>query len=252
MKRTIMTLLAAATVAVGLAAPAQAVSQSYVPHGDHRAASTARIYDGYGRFGCSAVLIDPMWALTAAHCLPDNPHGTLGFGVDGQHARTPYSTAIHHPDRNVDIGLIKLDRPAHGVRVASYNLNPFHMNNGQTGHVYGWGGHANDRGQLGAAPVRVQNRMSSFHVVGTYAKLTTFGTTNGSHIVPGDSGGPVFMDQSNSTVSGISSYSNTTYPHLFLSTPTHIAGPWIAGTIAAGAAVGAAAHGALGSAAGVA
>ena len=172
------------------------------------------------RLDCTATLIAPGWALTAAHCLTDMSRVRLEFEGQNVAARSWY---VHkrwnnNERRGYDIGLIRLRTPVVGVTPATLYRGSDEV--GQVGRIVGYGDHGD--GQIGANDFDAQRRtayndidavafaagrpsvlVTDFDAPGDPGVLANEGTT-----APGDSGGPLFIG---TAIAGITSWGSSDY-----------------------------------------
>ncbi|MEU2496495.1 trypsin-like serine protease [Streptomyces sp. NPDC007883] len=193
------TALATALTAVPLAlsaAPASAVTGGTVPTGS-AFAFTARLDIGDTTRGCSAVLVDAEWLLTAASCFADDPAVSLAVPAGAPKQKTTAVigrtdlTGTQGAERRVvelvprtdrDVVLARLNRPVTNVTpIALASTAP------SAGEELTFAGYGRTRTEW--APLKLHT--------GTYtvdsAAATTAGVTgkNGAAACSGDSGGPV-------------------------------------------------------------
>ncbi|MFI1645702.1 trypsin-like serine protease [Streptomyces avidinii] len=90
-------LVTATAVAAGLvsAAPAQAVTGPEAPAGRYAFTAALVIGDETNSRGCSAVLVDPRWVLTAASCLATTPGGPVSAGKPARKTTATFSGQAH-------------------------------------------------------------------------------------------------------------------------------------------------------------
>ena len=184
-----------------VAAPAQADRREIVPTGQYPWSTVARV--GYGHGWCSAVIIGPRLAATAAHCLWNKATGRemapaalsvvvgwdRGRFVDGAGVVEAVTSPQWKPDEMPGYGpsqagrdwaLLKLDKPL-GDEVGWVALSGA-VASGQTVTAVGYG---EDRKHVATAHI-------GCHITG---RLAGGAWTHDCDAVHGDSGGPVFSGE---------------------------------------------------------
>lgn len=132
--------------------------------------ATGAVYRN-GHQWCTATLIDPQTAVTAAHCAVDG----LSFAGEKVEAAIPHPNWM--PDRvNNDIGLLKLARPSVAPFVELEDVVP------------------KEGDELQVVGYRDGAREDSVFAVRTVVLPAIYLTTIDGALCPGDSGGPSFLD----------------------------------------------------------
>ncbi|MFH8729271.1 trypsin-like serine protease [Streptomyces termitum] len=192
--------LGAALVAVPLAlcaAPASAVTGTPVADSDTTYAYTAQITVGPHDRGCSAVLVDAEWLLTAASCFAADPAASLAVpagapqksttavigrsdlsGTQGAERRVV--ELVPRTDR--DVVLARLDRPVAGVAPAALATS-----GPAAGEELKFAGYGRTKTEW--APLKLHT--ASYTVDAAAATSATVTGKDGAAACMGDAGGPV-------------------------------------------------------------
>ncbi|MEU3701424.1 trypsin-like serine protease [Streptomyces anulatus] len=196
-------LLAAALVSGTFLAPS-AYAVVGTPSADNAHAFTARLDIGDGKRACSAVLVDRDWLLTAASCFADNPAAAQqllpGAPKDATTAfvgRTDSTTAAGQvrtvvrlvPRADRDLVLARLSKPV--TTIAPAALATTAPAAGETLTGTGFGRTADEW-----APIKMHQ--GRFTVDGSDATSVNITGVDGTAVCAGDTGGPVFREQSGS------------------------------------------------------
>jgi len=175
--------------------------------------------------GCGAVMIDPLWALTAAHCVTPN----IGYGGQLSYTRTDSSGRVQsetrlvdrnsgpannrgvfiHPnyapnqDHTHDIALIKLAQPFPvNFTLQTVGLPRFSRNPGLVGTVASYRRH--DGGML--PPGQIAIFRGPISALESPTKLFVQANAAGASLCPGDSGsGFVTVEYGRAVVRGVAS-----------------------------------------------
>ncbi len=195
--RTLSALALAIAMAVAGAVPANAIADGRnVSPGVH---STSLVRLHIGDMSCAGTLITPEWALTARHCIGegDVARATIGATINSPEHRI--TEAITHP--TADLAVVKLASPS---GAATSNLNGAHLQPGVWANPVGWGGWNQNNLYLGQqADAQVQRRVVNLPSPDRTAQMIEATISNG-RLLPGDSGGPLFV---NGEVAGVLSMS---------------------------------------------
>ncbi|BAU95474.1 trypsin-like serine protease [Corynebacterium suranareeae] len=183
-----LSVLAALTVASSsllATAPAHALANARNVTGSS-APSDAIVRLHIGATACSATMITSTWALTARHCIPESGNAGAAVGSSTFSPFQPVAQAIIHP--TADLALVEL--PHQGSTVDFYGS---HVQPGEIGRATGWGGYA-ALGQKVAqeADVQIQRRVVNVPSPDRSAVMLEGTVTNG-RLMPGDSGGPLYI-----------------------------------------------------------
>ncbi|MFJ8712617.1 trypsin-like serine protease [Streptomyces violaceus] len=179
------------------AVPAAAVTGPSVPAADTTHAYAARIIVGDHHRGCSGVLVDSEWLLTAASCFADNPAASLAVPAGkprwkttatiGRADLTSTTGAVREivelvPRADRDAVLARLDRPVTAVSpIALATAAPAA---GEELKLAGYG-----RSKTEWAPLNL--RTGAFSVNAVAATTATITGKDGVSACMGDTGGPL-------------------------------------------------------------
>jgi len=175
--------------------------------------------------GCTASILNPTTILTAGHCVCQRaPYaivvGSNRIGSSGQSYRVA-QTFIHPSYRGMcpqpgapDIAILKLAQPiAFNQNVRSIELNCNAIRAGQLVYVMGYG-----KDEYGRSGV-LKYAQSGISEVDRTGLLISHASRYPSHILPGDSGGPVAVQNGNFlyqvAVNSGGGYSNTGHTALY-------------------------------------
>lgn len=142
-----------------------------------------------GSTACTGTLITPTWILTARHCIPESGNAGAAIGSSTLSSFEAVRQAIIHP--TADLALVELYTPNNSVTADIYAS---HVQAGNAGTTEGWGGYAIQNQQIAqAADVSVQRRVNNLEGPDPSAILLEGQISNG-RLMPGDSGGPLFVN----------------------------------------------------------
>ncbi|MFI8092329.1 trypsin-like serine protease, partial [Streptomyces sp. NPDC086080] len=181
------------------AGPADAVTGSPVADTTH--AYTAKLVIGDHDRGCSGVLVDSEWLLTAASCFAENPSADLTVPAGKPERKTTATighsdlTATDAPVREVvelvpyqgrDLVMARLDQPVTGVTPVALSTTPPGV--GETLQAVGFG-----RTKTEWAPIG--QHAGDFTVDAVDSGSLAVTGQNGEAVCPGDTGGPLIADR---------------------------------------------------------
>lgn len=144
-----------------------------------------QLLDKKGNFHCTAVVFDPQYAVTAAHCLADSDNDLLKepFEVrDGLGKKTGVKALPVGLNRRIDFGILKGDFTRFKMAQINTEQNGFFL-----GRMFMACGFAYGQNTLTCTPFFPKNN-AAFHTKGVGA------------LVPGMSGGPVVDIESNTVI----------------------------------------------------
>ncbi len=186
-----LSVLAALTVASAplvAASPAHALANARNVSGSSTTSdSIVRLH--IGNTACTGTMITPTWAITARHCIPEGgiAGAAIGSSTLSQFQQVPQ--AILHP--TADLALVELPNQASSNTVDLYGA---HVQPGENGQAAGWGGYsAFGQNVAQQADVQIQRRVVNVPSPDRTAVLLE-GTVSNGRLVPGDSGGPLYIN----------------------------------------------------------
>lgn len=146
-------------------------------------------------------MITSTWAVTARHCIPESGNAGAAVGSSTLSPFQPVAQAIVHP--TADLALVEL--PNQGG-TSTVDLYGSHVQPGENGQAAGWGGYAALNQYVAQqADVQIQRRVVNVPSPDRSAVLLEGTVTNG-RLVPGDSGGPLYI---NGQLAGVLSMSTS-------------------------------------------
>lgn len=142
-----------------------------------------------GNTACTGTMITPTWAITARHCIPEGGIAGAAIGSSTLSQFQQVSQAILHP--TADLALVELPNQASSNTVDLYGA---HVQPGENGQAAGWGGYsAFGQNVAQQADVQIQRRVVNVPSPDRTAVLLE-GTVSNGRLVPGDSGGPLYIN----------------------------------------------------------
>lgn len=185
---SVLTAFALASSALVAAAPAQALANARNATGSS-ATSDAMVRLQIGQTACSATMITSSWALTARHCIPESGNAGAAVGSSTLSPLQPVAQAIIHP--TADLALVQLPNQ---INASTVDLYGAHVQPGERGQASGWGGYSVLGQQVvQAADVQVQRRVTNVPSPDRGAVMLE-GTVANGRLMPGDSGGPLYIN----------------------------------------------------------
>ncbi|MEU5152378.1 trypsin-like serine protease [Streptomyces yangpuensis] len=183
-------LVTATAVAAGLvsAAPAQAVTGPEAPDGRYAFAATLTVGDETNGRGCSAVLVDARWVLTAASCLASTPGGPV---ASGEPARRVTATFAGQARDVVEVSAGATDRDLVLGRLASPVTGIVPVKRAATAPTAGVGLTAVGLGRTKTEWVPGKPHTGSFTTTSSDATTLSITGKGTDSLCKGDTGGPL-------------------------------------------------------------
>ncbi|MGX9924036.1 trypsin-like serine protease [Streptomyces sp. NPDC002248] len=213
-KKKRVVAIAAASVMMPLVAAVPASATTGAEARDGARSFTVRLDIGKGTRGCSGVLVDAQWVLTARSCFADNPAtsidipaGAPALRTTATVGRTDLTTGTGEvrevvqlvPRTDRDVTLARLDKPVAGV--APVTVGTRQPSAGETLTAAGFG-----RTKTEWAPLRLHTATLGIDAV--QSQDISFHGQDGQALCAGDTGGPLLRESGgNAELVGINSRS---------------------------------------------
>jgi secreted trypsin-like serine protease len=209
MKLLLRTIFAATLLAT---APAGAIVGGAPPAASGIARSIVTIVGSRGNF-CSGALIAPRVVLTVGHCVqPGAEYRIVEYDRDRKPQLKTVQRVAIHPGFNIqailahrataDVALLELDAPARDGAVAAFGVPQLPLGPGNAFSIAGIGvtirGDGKSGGVARSAPLVATGKPGTLQI--RLMDPATQGTKIGLGACTGDSGGPVFEEQSGGAV----------------------------------------------------
>ena len=204
LRRATTTVIAAAALIVGVAAPANALVFGDMAGDQAERDAVVRIHleaEG-GIAECTGTVVEEQWVLTAQHCIEGlNREGgiagvvTTGEGALGSESVNTFkvNTAVSALDSGAHLGDVALLHVTEPMNVAPVEINYSHLGAGTVADAYGWSTLGTGAtGQLPHTTVTVED--SADHLLYTESQAYVTTSNRPAQLQQGDSGGPIFVD----------------------------------------------------------